>query len=82
VDIAAPAACVSSTYPEPNAVATDSGTSYAAPFVSGAAALLRSTHHHMSPQTVESVLTATASPGRIPGDPDAYPEGVLDVSGY
>jgi subtilisin len=82
IDIAAPAVCVSSTYPEPDAVAVDSGTSFAAPFVTGAAALLHSRYGHLSPQRVETILKATASPGPLPGDPDSTPEGVLNVAGY
>jgi subtilisin len=82
IDIAAPAVCISSTYPEPDAVATDSGTSYAAPFVTGAVALLRARHPHMSPKQVERILKHTASPGPISGDPDHHPEGVLNVAGY
>jgi subtilisin family serine protease len=82
VDIAAPAVCVSSTYPEPDAIAVDSGTSFAAPFVSGAAALVRARHHRLSPQAVEAIIKATASPGPIVGDPDAFHEGVLNVAGY
>jgi len=82
IDIAAPAVCVSSTYPEPDAIAVDTGTSFAAPFVTGAAALLRARYGHLSPQRIESILKATASPGPLAEDPDAFAEGVLNVAGY
>lgn len=82
IDVAAPAVCVSSTYPEPAAIAVDSGTSYAAPFVTGAAALLRARYGHLSPHRIENILKTTAAPGPLPGDPDTSPEGVLNVAGY
>jgi len=64
------------------AIAVDSGTSFAAPFVTGAAALLRARYGHLSPQRIENILKATAAPGPLPGDPDTSPEGVLNVAGY
>jgi subtilisin len=82
IDIAAPAVCVASTYPEPLAIAVDSGTSFAAPFVTGAAALLHSRDRKVSPRTIATILKATASAGPLPGDPDGSPEGVLNVAGY
>jgi subtilisin family serine protease len=81
VDIAAPGVCISSTYPG-GLYATSSGTSFAAPLVAGAAALLRVRNPSWSPQTIRSHLLGTAETGPIPGDPDAFPEGVLDVSTY
>ena len=56
--------------------------SYAAPFVTGAAALLRARYHRLSPQDVETIIKKTAAPGPIVGDPDHFHEGVLDVAGY
>jgi subtilisin family serine protease len=80
VDIAAPGACVTSTYPG-GQYAFSSGTSFATPLVSGAAALYIATHPNAKPAKVREVLVARAEPGPIPGDPDTYPEGVLNVRG-
>jgi len=49
---------------------------------SGAAALLRARHPGLSPQQLKSMIKKTASPGPIPGDPDQFPEGVLNVSTF
>jgi subtilisin family serine protease len=51
----------------------------AAPHVSGAAALYIQTHPAATWAEVRAALIATAEPGPIPGDPDAYPEGVVHV---
>jgi subtilisin family serine protease len=82
IDIAAPAVCVASTYPEPDAVAVGSGTSFAAPFVTGAAALLLFRHPDLTPTQVQQILLDTAEAGPIPGDPDGLAEGVLNIAGY
>ncbi|MDP9022087.1 MAG: S8 family serine peptidase, partial [Actinomycetota bacterium] len=81
VDIAAPGVCISSTYPG-GRYATSSGTSFAAPLVAGAAALLKARNPSWSPQTIRQQLLTTAETGPIPGDPDAFSEGVLNVSSY
>lgn len=78
VDIAAPGVCVSSTYID-DWYARGSGTSFSSPLVAGAAALYLSTHPGASPAAVRSALLALAEPGPIVGDPDNYPEGVLNV---
>ena len=80
VDIAAPGVCVTTTYID-SQYAYSEGTSFAAPFVAGAAALYMSTHPHARPAKVREVLVARAEPGPIPGDPDTYPEGVLNIRG-
>ena len=80
VDIAAPGVCVTSTYPG-GLYAFSDGTSFSTPFVAGAAALYISTHPNVKPAKVREVLVARAEPGPIPGDPDAYPEGVLNIRG-
>ena len=81
VDIAAPGVCISSTYPG-GQYASSSGTSFAAPLVAGAAALLKARNPGWSPQAIRTHLLSTAEAGPIPGDPDAFPEGVLNVSSY
>jgi subtilisin len=80
VDIAAPGVCISSTYPG-GLYAFGSGTSFSAPLVSGAAALYISTHPGATPAQVRSALIAAAEPGPIPRDPDAFPEGIVNVTG-
>ena len=79
-DIAAPGVCISSTYPG-GLYATNSGTSFATPLVAGAAALYISTHPDATPAEVQAALVAAGEPGPIPGDPDGYPEPVLNVRG-
>jgi subtilisin family serine protease len=53
----------------------------AAPHVSGAAAVYIQTHPTALPAEVKAALIATEEPGPIPGDPDAYKEGVVHVIG-
>jgi len=79
VDIAAPGSCISSTFPG-GQYAVSSGTSFATPIVSGAAALYLVNNPNATPADVRSALIALAEPGPIPGDPDAFPEGVVHVS--
>jgi subtilisin len=81
VDIAAPAVCVTSTIHGGN-YAVAEGTSFAAPMVSGAAALLYARRPNISPAQVKQLIIAHAEPGPIPGDPDAFPEGILNVSAF
>jgi subtilisin family serine protease len=80
VDIAAPGMCLTSTFTG-SRFAFSAGTSFAAPLVVGAAALYLATHPDATPAQVKAALLARAEPGPIPGDPDAYPEGVLNVRG-
>jgi subtilisin len=80
VDIAAPGVCVSSTYIG-SQYAQGSGTSFASPLVAGAAALYVATHPGATPAQVRQALLDRAEPGPIPGDPDTYHEGVLNVRG-
>jgi subtilisin family serine protease len=81
VDLAAPGVCISSTYPG-GLYVTGSGTSFASPLVAGAAALYISTHPGATPAQVRAALVAAAEPGPIPGDPDAFPEGIVNVSTF
>jgi len=80
IDIAASGECVGSTTLG-GTYGGGSGTSFAAPAVSGAAALYISTHPYATPAQVRAALLAAAEPGPITGDPDTYPEGILNVSG-
>jgi subtilisin family serine protease len=81
VDITAPGTCVESTWLNgQHAVAT--GTSAAAPLVSGAAALVRAVHPDWAVEQVRQWLVDTGTPGPMPGDYDGYPEPMLDVTGY
>lgn len=80
VDISAPGECTFTTgiggvygYVE--------GTSFAAPLVSGAAALIKAKHPNYSAARVRERLLALAQPGPLAGDPDQFPEGLLNVAG-
>ncbi|HZQ75704.1 MAG TPA: S8 family serine peptidase [Acidimicrobiia bacterium] len=79
VAITAPGTCVESTWLGDHYVVA-SGTSAAAPLVSGAVALVRAVHPEWPVDMVRQFLLATATPG--PGDRDGYPEPMLDVAGY
>lgn len=81
VDITAPGTCVESTWLY-GQYAVGTGTSAAAPLVSGAAALVRAVHPDWAPEQVRGWLLTTASPGPMPGDYDGYPEPMLNVAGY
>ena len=80
IDLPAPGVCVASTF-NTGGYAVGSGTSFAAPIVAGAAALYLANHPSATPHEVRQALRAQAGPGPIPGDPDGYPEGVLNVAG-
>jgi subtilisin len=80
VDIAAVGECVASTAIGA-AYGGGSGTSFATPAVAGAAALYVSTHPGVTPAKVRKALIAAGEPGPITGDPDTFPEPVLNVSG-
>jgi subtilisin len=79
VDISAPGVCISSTYPG-GLYATGSGTSFSSPLVAGAAALYVHNHPDASPDQVRAALIETAEPGPIPGDPDPFNEGIVNVA--
>jgi subtilisin family serine protease len=81
VDITAPGTCVESTWLY-GQYAVGTGTSAAAPLVSGAAALVRAVHPDWAPEQVRAWLLGTATPGPMAGDYDGYPEPMLNVAGY
>jgi subtilisin len=81
VDITAPGVCLYSAFLD-DGYGYDSGTSTSAPLVAGAAALLKARHPDWSPAEVRQAILAAATPGPVPGDPDSYPEPVLNVGGF
>jgi subtilisin len=80
VDISAPGVCIGSTV-RGGLYDIISGTSQAAPHVSGTAALYVANHPAASPAAVRSALLAGAEAGPIAEDPDAFHEGVVKASG-
>lgn len=83
VDIAAPGVCVGSTHFDPGIpYALSSGTSFAAPHVAGAVALLKAAHPDWSEDRTRARLLEKAEPGPIPGDPDTFPEPIVNVQGF
>jgi len=79
IDIAAPGAGIITTE-RGGHYGAFSGTSASAPFVSGAAALLRSLRPGFSPEDVRGVLLASARDLGAPGWDDRYGAGLLDVA--
>ena len=82
VDVAAPGVCILSTAPGGSLVFGEMGTSFSAPLVSGAAALVKAKHPKWTPAQVRDQIVGTANGLPIPGDPDTFPEGVLNVTGF
>lgn len=80
VDLSAPGVCVGTTYLQ-NTYSGGTGTSFSAPFVSGAAALYLAKHPSATPGTVRNALVAQREVGHIAGDPDGIDEGIVNVSG-
>jgi subtilisin len=81
VDIMAPGTCLESTWLGDQYVVA-SGTSAAAPLVSGAVALIRAVHPDWPVDMVRQYLLDSATPGPMAGDGDGYPEPMLNVAGY
>ncbi|MCW2923268.1 MAG: peptidase and in kexin sedolisin [Thermoleophilia bacterium] len=81
IDVSAPGVCSFTAGPGGQYGYVD-GTSFAAPLVSGGAALLLSRRHNLSPERVRAQIRESAKPGPIAGDTDGFAEGILDVSTF
>ena len=80
VDLIAPGKCIWSTVPG-NGYAYISGTSMAAPHVTGAAALYKASRPHATPSQVKAALRAAGTQDwKTSTDPDSVHEPLLDVS--
>ncbi|HEV8623948.1 MAG TPA: S8 family serine peptidase [Acidimicrobiia bacterium] len=82
VDIAAPGVCVGSTFLNGQYSNAGSGTSFSAPLVAGAAALVRARHPAWGPAQVRKAILSAATPGPVAEDPDTFAEPILNVSGF
>jgi subtilisin len=82
VDLIAPGRCVLSTYPRKR-YAWMSGTSMAAPHVTGAAAVYRAMYPRATPQQVRMALQAVGTRDwRTTTDPDGVPEKAVWIGGF
>jgi subtilisin family serine protease len=83
IELAAPGVCIPSTLPtDPTGAplyANVSGTSFAAPHVARAAALVRAQHPDYSPDQVRQRLQVVAAHDPLPGDPGGITEPILDL---
>ena len=80
IDLIAPGKCIWSTRPN-NTYGVLSGTSMAAPLVTGAAALYKSTRPNATPAEVKEALQYLGNLNwKTSTDPDPYHEKLLDVS--
>ncbi len=79
VDIAAPGVDILSCY-KGGGYATLSGTSMSTPHVTGAAALFIANHPGARPSDVAAALTSSGTTGSFTGDPDVFPEPLVNAS--
>ncbi|MHA2203378.1 MAG: S8 family peptidase [Candidatus Hodarchaeales archaeon] len=79
-EICAPGFNVSSIYPNKWTPQTGSGTSFAAPLVSGAIALILSLNKTLSTETIRSILHETSTDLGIEGKDPIFGYGLLNVS--
>ena len=80
VDLIAPGKCIASTMPN-GGTAYMSGTSMAAPHVTGAVALLKASRPYLTPAEVKEALQYLGTlDWKVTSDPDKVHEKLLDVS--
>jgi subtilisin len=79
IALAAPGVCVTSTHLN-NAYARSSGTSFSAPHVAGAAALIRARNPRATPAQVREALIAASERAALFGDPDGIAEPIVNVA--
>ena len=85
VDLSAPGACAPTTYPGNDYVGAahlinQGGVQFSAAMVAGAAALAIADDPDATPAEVRDRLISLRETGPIPGDPDGFDEGRIDVS--
>lgn len=79
VDVAAPGQAVAGLVPDETATYTASGTSFSAPIVSAALALVRSSAPDLTVAGIEALLLDTVRDVHAPGRDDRTGEGTLDL---